>query len=391
MRIGLTALVLGYVLSQFYRAFLAVLAPLLAKDIGASPGDLANASGLWFLAFALMQIPIGFALDKIGPRRTASALLALGGAGGAMLFATAQTSGTISIAMALIGVGCAPILMSSFYIFARTYSAAIFGTLAGVLIGVGSLGNLGAALPLTLAVESLGWRQTVTLLAVVTLLTAGAIALFVKDPPRVQAQAGDGGFFDILRQPSVWLIFIMLLVNYAPSGAIRGLWVGPYFAQVYGAEAALIGTMTLTMGLAMVIGNFAYGPIDRWFGTRKWGVLAGNLAGTACLVALWLNPAPGLWAAGALIAAVGFFGMSFPLLMAHGRAFFTPHLVGPWVTIQNLYGIGGVGVFQVASGHVHRAASGPDPVATFGTLFGFFALVLGLGCAAYAFSKDRKD
>jgi hypothetical protein len=26
----------------------------------------------------------------------------------------------------------------------------------------------------------------------------------------------------------------MLLVNYAPSGAIRGLWVGPYFAQVFG-------------------------------------------------------------------------------------------------------------------------------------------------------------
>ena len=391
MRVGLAALVLGYVLSQFYRAFLAVLAPVLAKDIGANPGDLANASGLWFLVFALMQIPIGFALDKIGPRRTASGLLAVGGAGGALLFATAQTSGTISLAMALIGAGCAPILMSSFYIFARTYSAAVFGTLAGVLIGVGSLGNLGAALPLTLAVEALGWRMTVTLLAVITLLSAAGIALFVKDPPRVEAQAGDGGFLDILRQPSIWLIFLMLLVNYAPAGAIRGLWVGPYFAQVHGAEAALVGTMTLVMGLAMVLGNFAYGPVDRWFGTRKWGVLIGNLAGVACLGLLWLNPAPGLWAAGALIAAVGFFGMSFPLLMAHGRAFFPPHLVGRGVTLLNLFGIGGVGVFQVLSGHVHRAAEGPDPALTFGTLFGFFALVLAVGCLGYAFSRDRSD
>jgi sugar phosphate permease len=391
MRLGIAALVLGYVLSQFYRAFLAVLAPDLIADIGATPAELANASGLWFLAFALMQIPIGFALDSLGPKRTASVLLALGGAGGALVFATAQGPGAIILAMALIGVGCAPVLMAAFYLFARHFSPAVFGTLAGVLVGVGSMGNLGAALPLTLAVEAMGWRTTVTAVAVVTLAVAAAIALFVEDPPRVQSQAGDGGFLQILKEPSVWLISLMLMVNYVPSGAIRGLWAGPYFAQVHGAEAALIGTMTLMMGLAMVLGNFAYGPIDRWFGTRKWGVLGGNLAGVACLVVLWMNPQPGLWTAGALIAAVGFFGMSFPLLMAHGRAFFPPHLVGRGVTLLNLFGIGGVGVFQVLSGYVHNAAVGPDPALTFGTLFGFFALVLGAGCLGYAFSRDRTD
>ena len=72
MPIGLIALVLGYVLSQFYRAFLAVLSPVLDAEIGAGPEDLAMASGLWFVTFAAMQIPVGWALDHIGPRRTAS-------------------------------------------------------------------------------------------------------------------------------------------------------------------------------------------------------------------------------------------------------------------------------------------------------------------------------
>ena len=58
-------LVLGYVLSQFYRAFLAVLTPALEADLGATSGDLAFASGLWFLTFAIMQIPVGEALDRI--------------------------------------------------------------------------------------------------------------------------------------------------------------------------------------------------------------------------------------------------------------------------------------------------------------------------------------
>ena len=60
---GIVSLILAYLLSQFYRAFLAVLSPVLQSELGAGPGDLALSSGLWFVAFAAMQIPIGSALD----------------------------------------------------------------------------------------------------------------------------------------------------------------------------------------------------------------------------------------------------------------------------------------------------------------------------------------
>lgn len=393
MKLGIAALVVGYVLSQFYRAFLAVLSPNLQADLGATPAQLADASGLWFLIFALAQIPVGIALDRIGPRRTVAVLLAAGGAGGTAVFATATSPGAISLAMALIGIGCAPVLMSSFYIFARTYPPAVFGTLAGILIGVGNLGNLGAALPLSLAVEAFGWRGTVWALSALTLAVAAVLWRVVQDPPPAPAPEGPGGLGEILRSPAMWAVFAMLLVNYAPSGAIRGLWVGPYGTQVLGLDAAGIGALTLAMGLAMVAGNFAYGPMDRVFGTRKGVVLVGNLIGAACLGWLWANPAPGYGMALALIAAVGFFGMSFPLLMAHGRAFFPPHLVGRGVTILNLFGIGGVGLFQMLSGRVYTAAQDPaaPPEAAFATLFGFFALVLLVGCIAYLFSRDRTD
>ena len=55
MTTGLAVLLIGYLFSQFYRAILAVMAPVLAADIGASAGQLADASGLWFLGFALAQ------------------------------------------------------------------------------------------------------------------------------------------------------------------------------------------------------------------------------------------------------------------------------------------------------------------------------------------------
>ncbi|MFN7053519.1 MAG: MFS transporter, partial [Gemmobacter sp.] len=157
---GIASLVAAYVLSQFYRAFLAVMAPSLATDLGASAEDLANASGVWFLAFAAMQIPVGAALDRFGPRVTAAALFAAGGGGGALAMALAGSPFDVSLAMALIGIGCSPVLMAAYYVFAKTYPAALFGTLAGATIGIGSFGNIAASLPLAWAVETLGWRGT---------------------------------------------------------------------------------------------------------------------------------------------------------------------------------------------------------------------------------------
>ena len=67
MHAGLILLCLAYVLSQFFALFW-VLSEVLERDIGAGSEALAQASGLWFLSFAAMQLPAGWPLDRIGPR-----------------------------------------------------------------------------------------------------------------------------------------------------------------------------------------------------------------------------------------------------------------------------------------------------------------------------------
>jgi len=393
MKLGIGFLVVGYVLSQFYRAFLAVLSPVLGAEIGAGPDALALSSGLWFLSFAVMQLPVGWALDTLGPRRTAAWLMGVAGGVGAVIFALAQAPWHLHLAMVLIGAGCAPVLMASYYIFGRIYSARIFATLAGAIIGVGTLGNIAGAWPLAWAAETFGWRQTVMALAVLTVATGLALWRFVQDPPAVERGAGEsnGSLLDVLRIPAIWLILPLLFVNYAPAAGLRGLWVGPYYADVYGADAIAIGHVTLIMAIAMVVGAFAYGPLDRIFGTRKGVVLAGNTLSGLCLVALWWMPGSGYWTSALLFSAVGILGLSFPLIMAHGRSFVPPHLLGRGVTLLNMFSIGGVGVLQVASRRVYEAAE-PLPVANpYAAIFLFFGLLVLAGCAVYAFSQDRTD
>ena len=157
---GLIVLTLSYVLSQFYRSFLAVLTPVLSVELSASAGQLAAASGVWFAAFALMQFPVGYSLDTYGPRRTAGLIMAIAGGAGTALFATSYSPAQLMVAMGLIGIACSPVLMATLYLFARRYSAAQFATLSSTFIAVGTLGNIVGSEPLVAAANAVGWRGT---------------------------------------------------------------------------------------------------------------------------------------------------------------------------------------------------------------------------------------
>ena len=388
MRLGIAVLVLAYGLSQLYRFFLAVIAPELFADLGATPGDLSRASALWFVTFAAMQIPVGAALDRVGPRRTAAVLLALGGGGGAAVFALAQGPGWIAVAMMLIGIGCSPVLMASYYIFARTYPAAVFATLAGATIGLGSLGNVAGSAPMVWAAEALGWRGALWGLCGITLVVAALIALTVRDPEKV-AGPERGSVLDILRLRVLWPIIPLLIVNYAPAAALRGLWAGPYSADVFALDAGGIGRVTLVMALAMIAGNFAYGPLDRLFGTRKGVILGGNLICAAACWTLFALPDTSLALSTALLAVIGATGASYPMMVAHFRAFVPPHLTGRGVTLANLFSIGGVGLAQFSTGPVHAAAGGG--IAGYTALFALFGGLLLLGCLIYLAATDSTD
>ena len=64
-------------------------------------------------------------------------------------------------AMALIGLGCAPILMAPLFIYARSYSPARFAVLASWTIAFGTAGNVIGAAPLAAAAEAFGWRPVI--------------------------------------------------------------------------------------------------------------------------------------------------------------------------------------------------------------------------------------
>lgn len=388
------ALLPAYFLSIFYRSCLSVIANPLMTDLGMGPRELGFLGAAWFIAFAASQFPIGWALDRIGPRRTVSVCMAAGSVG-AFLFATAGSALTATLAMALIGVGCAPIFMASLFLFARTEAPARFAFLTSVFIGLGSLGNIVGAAPLAIAAARFGWRPSMLAMAVCFVLATALAALLLRDPPRAEQESGKAeglieGLASILRLRPLWLLAPITLTAYGILATARGLWVAPFMADVHGFDAVSAGNAASAMAVAMVAGAFIYGGLEKSLRRAKplvvWGTVLTALAFMA--LALWSSSA---WASIALFAFIGSAGFTYAILMAHARLFFPAHLIGRGMTAVNFLFIAGAALIQSGSGWfiATQRASGLDAATTFANLHWVFAGLLLVPAAVYAFTPER--
>ena len=246
------------------------------------------------------------------------------------------------------------------------------------------MGTLIGASPLTYFVSIVGWREAVELIGIFTILVSALLLFTVKNPVlKNDASLSAGGFWNILKSKDILLIAPIAIICYAPVAGLRGLWLGPYFEEKFEASVDEIGTIGLIMSVGMIFGTFVYGPLDRIFKTRKWIVFTGNLI---CLLSVaTLSFLSELSYSFAIICftLIGFFGMSFPVVVAHGRSFVPIELSGRGVTLMNLFAIGGVGILQVLSGFVF------DSTGDFGAVFFVYFVLILTGLAIYLWSKDN--
>jgi len=394
----IAALCIGYVASQFYRTANAAIAPELMRELSISPESMGAVTGVFFLMFAVMQIPAGVLLDRFGPRRVMSGLLLLAVAG-SLVFAVADGAPGLGLGRGLMGAGCAAGLMGSMVVFARWFPQRYFATLAAVIFSVGGIGNLMATTPLALASQAIGWRGAFVGMAAITVGMAAVLFLVLRDAPPghpVSLRAPESprqilrGLGQVLRDRRIWYISAMQAVAYPILMTISALWAGPYLDEVYGLDAIQRGNVLLALNVAMILGVLAYGPLDRLFDTRKWVVVAGTAVTIVVLAVMAAVPHWPLWQIIALLVVFMGLGGYQMILHAHTRAILPDHLVGRGLTVQNTAVFVGVFAMQWASGYIIGAfRDAADPALPYRVVFAFLGGTTLIALLVYLRIEDK--
>ena len=182
-------------------------------------------------------------------------------------------------------------------------------------------------------------------------------------------------------------------VAYSTIIAVRGLWAGPYLADIHGLDTIARGHVLLIMSFGFVVGAAFYGPLDRVFNTRKGIVLAGAFINAALLLTLGLSEGLSLVQATALFTGVCFAGTFYVHVLAHGRSFFEPALAGRAMTALNFATFMGVGVIQIVTGAIVESFAPPGepaPEIAYRTVFGGLGVALILMALIYTRTRDDR-
>lgn len=240
----------------------AVLAPTLAAEFGLTAGGLGLLSSVYFLSFALCQLPLGVALDRFGPRKVNAALLLLAAAGGAW-FAQAETAAGAIAARALIGVGVSACLMASLTAFVLWYPAGRISTMNAIAFSAGAVGAMTATVPLELLLRAWHWREAFMLIVAATV--AVSLVLWLWVPERSARRRGETlgelvrGLAGLIGDSAFLRLAVCLGASQFAAVSLQTLWVATWLRDVGGYTPAEVARGLLAVNVAMIVGYLVFG------------------------------------------------------------------------------------------------------------------------------------
>ncbi|MDD9348490.1 MULTISPECIES: MFS transporter [unclassified Mumia] len=178
-----------YVLAVFHRSSLAVagLEATERFDIGAA--QLSTFTVLQLVVYAGMQIPVGLALDRFGPRAVIlTGVLTLSAA--QVVFALATSYPVALVARIAVGAGDAMVFVCVLRLVAYWFAPRTVPLMTQLTGISGQLGMILAAVPMTWALHRLGWTWAYLTTAVAGLVLAAALLVVVHDRPGVRRHLG---------------------------------------------------------------------------------------------------------------------------------------------------------------------------------------------------------
>ena len=253
----------GYFISALLRAITATLSPLLSSEFNLTAGNLGLLAGGYFLGFASMQIPLGYLLDKHGPKKIVSAFLLIAIIG-TVAFALAQSFSGLLISRILTGVGVSACLMGPLTGYRIWFKDEYQQRANAWMLMVLSMGFVFSTLPVQLLLPTVGWRWIFGLITFLIFIVIVLVLLFIpnwKTKENERYQKSDESLSDVWKNKFFRSTIPLGLFNYGGLVAIQTLWAGPWMVKVAGYTPLQSATGLFWINITMLVAFFIFGYI----------------------------------------------------------------------------------------------------------------------------------
>ena len=268
----------AFFISNLLRSITATLSPVLTAEFNLTAGNLGLLAGGYFLGFTSMQIPLGFLLDKHGPKKIVSSLLIIAIVG-TTSFALAQNFASLLISRVFIGIGVSACMMGPLTGYRIWFEEKYQQRANSWMLMVANIGFVFSTLPVQVLLPIIGWRWIffgTTFLIIVSIVL---ILLFIpstkkkfkKDENEIEVKLSD-----IWKNKFFISVIPLGFFNYGGMYAIQTLWAGPWMIRVTGYSSLESATGLFWINFTALIGFFLWGyflPIISKYGLNSFKLM----------------------------------------------------------------------------------------------------------------------
>lgn len=278
-----------------YQFILRVMPNIMLGDImqqfDISAATFGQFSGVYYIGYSLMHLPIGIMLDRYGPKKVMTICILLTVIGLMPLIFAEHWIYPI-IGRFLIGLGSSAAILGVFKIIHITFDAERFPRILSLSVTIGLIGAIFGGGPVSYMRDIFGYQTVVQFFAVLGLILAWATFWIIPNEKNLSEKTVMSDIKEVLTNSRViWCcIFAGLMVG--PLEGFADVWGSVFLKQVYGFEGTLAASMPSLIFVGMCFGAPVLSMIADKIAGYLATIIAAGIIMTTCFAFLIIWQVP---------------------------------------------------------------------------------------------------
>ncbi len=224
-------------------------------------------TSVYFVGYAIGQVPWGALADRIGSRRVMVASI-LGIAVSTILFGFAQGFWQAALARLVAGLLGAGVFVPGVRLVSGWFPPEERGTALGILSIGGSVGLISSSTLSPYIATIIGWRATIMGIGLLGLTLTVVLWMTLKDNEAEERTGGDGDLRDVLADRSFWALGAIQMARLGANYAFIA-WLPLLLQEEFGMSLVAAGAAFSLFNVAGMVANPLGGIISDRLGEKS--------------------------------------------------------------------------------------------------------------------------
>ncbi|WP_032112278.1 MFS transporter [Candidatus Paracaedibacter symbiosus] len=338
-------------------------------------------SGVYYVGYSLMHLPIGIMLDRFGPKKILPICIIMTVIGLLPIIFAEYWIYPI-LGRALIGMGSSAAILGSFKVIRLTFNENRFTGMLSLTTAIGLIGAIYGGGPVSYLCATMGYKAVVTCFAIMGLILATATYFIVPNIKSTPNTTVLSDIREVFSTPKVIIVCLLAGLMVGPLEGFADVWGTAFLKKAYGCDDTFAASLPSLIYIGMCFGSpllsFVAEKSNSYFGT----IIAAAVIMALSFFALIFNYTT-ISSMGVMFIAIGVCSAYQILAIYKASTYVKEHVVGLTTAVANMIIMIFGYAFHSAIGGIIEIMGGPHTLEAFTLGISVVPVTLTIGAIGF--------